>query len=161
MKRKTLAALLAFVMAFTMGCGVIESLIGGGSGAGTVANLWPDVPALDGATKADLQLPAAAKLFIQAAFQGRLEFIAYTTAKTPQEAQAFYTNERMQAAGWNAEAGGCANAPATTADAAFCMFGKKEDSKETGLILFMTPDEEKKNTQVFYVRVDVTSTPTP
>jgi hypothetical protein len=148
-------------MVATPGCGVVDSLIGGGSAAGTVSNLWPDVPPLDGAAKADLQLPAAAKLLIQAAFQGRLEFIAYTSSKTIAEVQAFYTNERMQAAGWSSEAGGCSNAPATMADAGICMFSRKDNNKDIGLILFMTPDEKTKLNQLFYVRIDVTTTPTP
>lgn len=161
MKRKTLAVLLSVTMLFTMSCGIIDSLLGGG-GAGTVASLWPDVPPLDGAAKADLQLPAAAKIFIQAAFQGKLEFIAYATAKSPQDVQTFYSNERMQSAGWNAEAGGCANTGATGAvNAAFCLFGKKESGRDIGLVIAVTQDEKTKQTQIFYVRIDITSTPTP
>jgi len=161
MNRKLLAVILGVAMMFTGACGAIQSLIGGG-GSGTVGSLWPDVPALDGAAKADLQLPPAAMLFIQAAMQGKLDFVAYTTSKSPQEVQAFYTNERMQAAGWNGDTAGCSDtAAASTLNATFCIFGKKENGKDIGLVIFVTQDDKKKDTQIFYVRIDVTSTPQP
>ena len=111
---------------------------------------------------ADLQLPAATRLFVQAAFQGKLEFISYTATKTPQEVQSFYTKERMQASSWNSDAGGCTDASSSgVANAAFCFFGKKEGGKDIGLAIVITQNDQKTQTQIFYVRIDITVTPTP
>ena len=150
------------IMSLSMtSCGAVDSLLGG-STAGTVTDLWSDVPPLDGATKANLQLPAASRLIIQAVFQGKLEFISYTATRTPQDVQSFYTKERMQASGWNSDAGGCVDASSTgVANAAFCFFGKKEGSKDIGLAIVITQNEQKTQTQIFYARIDVSTTPTP
>ena len=161
MIHKLLAAVLAAAMLSTASCGAVETLIGSG-GAGTVGNLWPDVPPLDGATKADLQLPPTARLLIQALMQGRLDFIAYTTDKSPQDVEAFYTRERMWSAGWTADTTGCTTTASTGAvDATFCSFGKRENGKDIGLVIFVNREDAQKPTQVFYVRVDVTATPAP
>lgn len=162
MTRYTVALSLTVMMFMTMACGVVNSLIGGN--AGTTSSLWPDVPAFGGATKANLDLPLAAKLVVQAAFQGKLEFIAFTTTKTPQDVQAFYTADRMKATGWTTDSGGCtASSPSsgTTAGGAFCFFGKKDGGKEYGLAIIAAQDDKSKQTQIFYVRIDITSTPTP
>ncbi len=159
--RAMLVSLAAMVLLMAPGCGAVDSLLGGGS-AGTVPSLWSDVPPLEGATKADLQLPAATRIFIQAAFQGKLEFIAYTTAKTPQEVQQFYSRERMQSAGWNSDAGGCMDAASSgVANAAFCLFGKRQGNRDEGLVIVVSQNEQKTQTQIFYVRIDITATPTP
>ena len=158
--RLTLALILSLTMVVTMACGVLNTLTGGGSG--TAANLWSDVPPLDGATKAKLDLPLAARLVVQAVFQGKLEFISYTTGKTIQDVQAFYTPERMKQSGWTTDSGGCTSGSSTdTSQGSFCFFAKKEESKETGLVIVSAQDEKTKQTQIFYVRIDLTSTPTP
>ena len=161
MNRKMIAALLAVAMLFTLACGIVETLTGGG--ANSVSNLWPDVPLMDGASKADTDLPVPVKLAVQAVFQGRLEFTAYTSGKTPQDVQNFYTTERMQAAGWNSDAGGCsgANVSSGAVQGVLCFFGKKEEGKDLGLAIIATQDEKTKQTNIFYVRIDVTSTPAP
>ncbi|MCS7060722.1 MAG: hypothetical protein RMN25_06100 [Anaerolineae bacterium] len=160
-KAIVLSVAMVIVVLTTASCGAVDSLLGGSS-AGTVSTLWADVPPFDGATKADLQLPAASRIFIQAAFQGKLEFIAYTTTKAPQEVQRFYSRERMQAAGWNSDAGGCADAGMTgAANAAFCLFGKRQGNRDEGLVIVIAQDDQKQQTQIFYVRVDITATPTP
>jgi hypothetical protein len=162
MTRYTLALTLAVMMSMTMACGVVNSLIGGS--AGTTGSLWPDVPAFSGATKANLDLPLAAKLVVQTAFQGKLEFIAFTTTSSPQAVQAFYTADRMKATGWTTDTNGCtATSPSsdTSAGGALCFFGKKDGAKEYGLAIVAAQDDKTKATQIFYVRIDITSTPTP
>lgn len=158
MKPKLLAVFLAMVMAMTMGCGAVNSLLGG-SNAGTVENLWPDVPPMPGMTKAKLDLPLPARLLIQGVFQGKLDFIAYTTASTPKDIQAYYTKERMTSAGWNADAGGCLGdtaAGSSAAQGAVCFFNKKEAGKDLGLAIFVTYDDKTRQTQTFYTRIDLT-----
>ena len=160
MKRKTIAVLLSVAMFLTMACGILNNLTGGG--AGTTANLWPDVPAFEGATKADLDLPLPAKLAVQAMFQGKLEFIAYTTSKTPQDVVNFYTADRMKASGWTTESVGCTgDTSGSSNQGAFCFYGKNEEGKDIGLAIVVTQDDKTKQSQIFYVRIDVTPTPTP
>jgi hypothetical protein len=161
MKRNTLAVLLSIAMLLTMACGVVNTLTGGGSG--TTTSLWSDVPPFEGATKANLDLPLAAKLAVQAAFQGKLEFIAFTTTKGTQDVVNFYTADRMKSSGWTTESAGCTSGSTSTDSnqGAFCFYGKKEDAKETGLVIVVAQDDKTKQTQIFYVRIDVTPTPTP
>ncbi len=165
MKRKTIAIMLSVAMVLTLGCGALNVLTGGTSG--TVGSLWPDVPPFTGATKANLDLPLAAKLAVQAMFQGKLEFIAYTTNKTSQDVQAFYTADRMKASGWDtSETGGCTGSSTDSSSqvqgaGAFCFFGKQAAGKDIGLAIIVAQDDKTKQTQIFYVRIDVTPTPTP
>ena len=160
MKRKSLAVLLSVAMLLTMACGILNSL--GGGNAGSTTNLWSDVPPFEGATKANLDLPLTAKLAVQAAFQGKLQFIAFTTSRGTQDVVDFYTAERMKSSGWTNDSAGCTtgNTSNTGNPGAFCFYGKKEDGKETGLVIVVTQDEKTKQTQIFYVRIDVTPTAT-
>ena len=170
-RRKTLAVLLSVTMFLTMACGIVNTLTGlAGGGPGTVSDLWSDVPPIDGATKANLDLPLPAKAMIQTMFQGKLAFIAYTTGKSAQDVQNFYTADRMKAAGWNSDAGGClgSNLPGistpdatSTSGGALCFFGKQEEGKDIGLAIVIAQDDKTKQTQLYYVRIDVTPTPTP
>ena len=162
MKKASIAFALCVAMFLTAACGIINTLTCGG-GPGTVSTLWADVPAFTGASKANLDLPLPAKLAVQGVFQGKLDFISYTTGSPMQDVQNFYSAERMQATGWNAESGGCTgNASANPLpQGAFCFFGKKEEGKDIGLAIVITQDDKTRQTQIFYVRIDVTTTPTP
>lgn len=165
MKNK-LVCLIAASLILLGGCSFL-----GGSNAGTVDALWADVPKMDGLTNAKLDLPLAARLGIQAVFQGRFDFIAFTTTKTPKDAQAFYTKERMATTGWKSDAGGCLGdtsggsvGASAASQGAVCFFNKKEGAKDLGLAIFINVDDKTKQTQLFFVRVDVsggTTTPAP
>jgi hypothetical protein len=165
-KQKIIAMLLAATMLFTMACGALNTVtnLATGGGAGTVSDLWSDVPPMDGATKADLQLPVFATLLIKTMAQGKADFIAYTIAKTADDVGKFYTPELMKANGW--EAVGGTNACNTMKDDkgngfTMCSFSKKSDGKENILAIIAAPDEATKKTSIFYVRIDTSSTPTP
>jgi hypothetical protein len=152
----TLLGLLIGALVFTTACGMVNTLLGASTSAGTVSELWDDVPRLDGLEKANLEMPLAARLAIQAITQGRINFISFTTSKTPQEVQAFYTQERMQAAGWNAsDTTGCIGGEDdTTSEAAICMFGKETDGRNELLAIVVARDAESQETQLFFARVD-------
>nr|MBA3443028.1 hypothetical protein [Pyrinomonadaceae bacterium] len=142
----------------------VETLTGNES-AGTVNSLWPDVPPFEGATKADLAIPLGARLMIRAAMQGKVNFIAFTTAKSAQEVQNFYTKERMKSAGWRASEKGCiGDTEDQQSQGAVCFFSRKDGSKEEGLAIVLAQDEKTKQTDIYYARVDVTesvATPSP
>lgn len=163
MKKKLIVPIaLVMTLLFTTGCGLIGSLIGGGSSAGA---LWSDVPPMDGATiNKDLQLPTFARLAVQAMAQGNLEFVAYVTPKTPQEVADFYTVERMQAAGWTSSGGGGCQASSDNSGSGaggFCAFTKKENNKETVLAIIIAKDDKSTQTQIFYIRAQSNATATP
>jgi hypothetical protein len=155
--RWMLLGILAAAMLFTMACGMINTLMSGRS-SGTVANLWSDVPPIEGASKADLEFPLAARLMVQLFAQGRMNFISYTSSKTPQEIQSFYTKERMAQSGWNSEdAPGCvADTGSDQSLAGVCFFGRQDGATQEGLAIVMAIDEETQQTQIFYARIDVT-----
>ena len=164
--RKSVALVLALAMFLTMSCGIVNTLIGGS--AGTTDALWSDVPAFPGSTKANLDLPLAMKLIVQAAFQGKIEFIAFTTPKTPAEIQAFYSKESMKSKGWTSDTNGCSisnssgsGTPRSTSSGTLCLFGKKDGGKNYGLAIIAAQDDKTKATQIFFVRIDLTTTPTP
>ena len=68
----------------------------GGSKAGTVSSLWPDVPAFAGAQKADLEIPLGARLALRAMMQGKVNFIAFTTDKSAEEVKGFYSKRQRR-----------------------------------------------------------------
>lgn len=163
MIRRTLVmAVLCATMAFTLGCGFLSNLIGGGGGGGTVSNLWSDVPAFPGTTKADLEMPLVAKIAIQAMFQGKLDFIAFTTNQGADSVVNFYTAERMQGSGWTSESGGCQGSTGNEgAQGAICFFTKKEGQTNHGLAIFVAQDEKTNLTNLFFARINMANTPTP
>jgi uncharacterized protein YceK len=164
-----LAALLSAVMAVTSGCGAVTSLVGG-SGGTKATTMWADVPAVDGAVQSNVDLPLpirlAMKAFITAAANSdssntakleNFDFIAYTTAKTPEEIKSFYTTEMMAGQGWNLQdQPGCAGGDAATAAVAgaFCLFGRDDGGKQAALIIVAAQDDASKETQLWYARFD-------
>ena len=161
--RNTILVLLLAVTACSS-CRMIDTLSGSGK-AGTVNSLWPDVPPIAGATKADLALPLGARLAIRAAMQGKVSFIAFSTEQTPQEVQNFYTRERMKAAGWTAAERGCiSDTEDKESQGAVCLFDHQSGSKKEGLAIVLAQDEKSKQTDIFYARIDLTeseATPSP
>ncbi len=160
MKSSTSILALILVLAVALSCKFAETLTGGGK-AGTVSSLWPDVPPLEGATKADLEIPLAARLMIRAMMQGKINFIAFMTDQSAPEVQAFYSNERMKAAGWTPSDKGCiGDTDDKETHGAICVFKRKDGTKEEGLAIVVAQDEKTKKTEVFYVRIDMTQ-PSP
>jgi hypothetical protein len=159
---KTSTSLLALILIVAVGisCGLAERFAGDPK-AGTVSTLWSDVPPLPGATKADLEIPLGPRLVIRAMMQGKINFIAFMTDQSAPNVQAFYSNERMKAAGWTPGDKGCVG---DTEDkdnhGAVCFFKRKDGTKEEGLAIVVAQDEKTKQTEIFYVRIDMTE-PTP
>ncbi len=178
MKTKLYAAFAALAIFFgLLGCGIIDQVLNnavggaiGGAKGNTVSNLWSDVPPIQGAQKLSLDLPLTAQLMIQALIktsassQGgnidSFDWIAFSTSQTPQQVAAFYTSQRMQAAGWKLDKDqpGCVSGSDTSGiGGAFCAFAKgKGTTSEKGAILFIVPvqDDQTKQTQVYYVRLE-------
>lgn len=156
MRKTDLLFMLGAILVVTLSCRMVETLTGNES-AGTVNTLWPDVPPMEGATRADLAIPLGARLLIRAAMQGKVNFISFTTSKTAQEVQDFYSKQRMKSAGWTASEKGCvSDTEDKQSQGAVCLFNRKDQAKKEGLAIVMAQDEKTKQTDIFYARVDLT-----
>ena len=151
---------LALITSVALACGLAKTLTGDPK-AGTVSNLWPDVPPFPGATKADLEMPLGARLALRAFMRGKINFIAFTTDQSTPDVQAFYSNERMKASGWTASDKGCvADSDDKDHHGAYCFFKRKDREPEEGLGIMMGQDDKTKKTEIFYVRIELPE-PTP
>lgn len=157
---------LCVTMIFTMACGIVNSMLGLTNSAGTVGELWPDVPPLEGASKADLEMPLAFQLMIKAMTQGGVNYIAFTTPQTPDDIKNFYTADLMQANGWKTvdmegnQTGeqSCVGDQSDANNAgAVCLFSKEEGQNQTLLAIVIAQNAETKQTDVFYARVEGTA----
>jgi hypothetical protein len=169
MKTRYLIPLLLGALLFTMGCGMVNALLNQAVPSGSVAaDLWPDVPRIDGLTKTNLEMPLAIRLLMQATIKGvmasagdsnaSMQFVAFTTAKTTDDLGAFYTQERMQQAGWNVkDMPGCTTetggTPGAAGVGALCLFAREDGDKGTFLAVIGTLDDKTKQTDVFYARL--------
>jgi hypothetical protein len=157
---KASASLLALILILgvAISCKLSERLAGD-KNAGTVSELWPDVPPLQGATKAELEIPLGVRLLIRGMSQGKVNFISFRTDKSAQEVKDFYSNDRMKAAGWNANDKGCTGDSEDSKNhGALCLFSRKGGGKEEGLAIFVAQDEKLPETNIFYARIDTTNT---
>lgn len=146
-----------------------ESKVVGGGNVTTASSMWPDVPVMDGMKKGDISLPLPAKLAIQAYLNangksgGAMDFISFTTDQTPEAVTAFYTVDKMKAAGWNdTDTPGCVSGQGQDSSASsggICFFAKKtaDSNKGTLLAIFVTKENQTGATQVFFMRVDGTN----
>jgi len=181
MKKQFQFLALAFVAVIALlGCGLTDQLVAntvGGAKGNTVSNLWSDVPPIPGAQKQNIDLPITVQLAIQGLIKAgaasnevqldQFDWIAYSTTQTPQQVGAFYSKEKMTAAGWNAkDAGGCSIGGDANGGGGICAFGKGKataNEKGSGLFIILAQDDKTKQTQVYFVRLEgivITATPT-
>jgi hypothetical protein len=127
----------------------------------SVAQLWSDVPPLEGMTRSQqaempLALRAIARPFLDALMRGLNNGkdaghwdVAYfmSSGKTTHDVEAFYVPARMAKYGWQQQ-GGCASVSGTS----FCSFQKHEGDKATGLLIVAADDPEHKATALYYLR---------
>jgi hypothetical protein len=160
---------LLVVMLASSACDIAGRLLPGGNSR-KVGELWSDVPAMPGLSKASTDMPIPVRLAVQAYFQaagegtGSIDFIAFTTSQTPADVQAFYTRERMVAAGWNGtDAPGCVADPSgTMPGGAVCIFGKQSAGGATTMLAVVTSvDDKAKLSNVYFSRIDLKAKPTP
>ncbi len=153
------ASLLALILIFgvAISCKLSERLAGD-KNAGTVSELWPDVPPFQGATKAEIEIPLGMRLLIRGMTQGKVNFISFRTDKPAQEVKDFYSVDRMRAAGWIANDKGCTgDTEDTTNHGALCLFSRKNNGKDEALAIIVAQDEKLPDTNIFYARVDTTN----
>jgi hypothetical protein len=144
----------------------VEKELGANSGS-KVAELWSDVPRMDGMDQSQqIEMPVGLKIIAGKMLDGMMrgvnngkdaghwDWAAFSVkGKTPADVQSFYTSERMSEHGWKSE-GGCTNMPAGTGSdqASFCAFTKQEGQKGTGLIMIAADDKESQAVSIFFIR---------
>jgi hypothetical protein len=168
MKAAGLMLALAATLVFTAACGQMIGNLTGGRAPATAGALWADVPPFPGARQSEIDMPLAIRLLIQTYVKSAsngdadLNYVFFMTDKTPVEASGFYTKERMAGAGWNTpDNPGCnGEQSGVIGDGALCFFGRRDGGRETVLMLIFTRDAESKQTQLFYVRMSGSATPT-
>ncbi len=91
----------------SLGCGLIDRVAGGETAFTNASELWSDVPRMEGLTPSEMEMPLYVKLLIRTAMSqilaggtGGADWIVFSTDKTSEDVQGFYTNERMAQNGW-------------------------------------------------------------
>jgi hypothetical protein len=126
-----------------------------------VAQLWSDVPPMEGMTQSQqtempLALRAVARPFLDALMRGLNNGqeaghwdVAYfmLNGKTTRDVEGFYVPTRMGKHGWQQQ-GGCAK----MSQATFCSFQRQESDKRTGLLIIAADDQEHKATVLYFIR---------
>jgi hypothetical protein len=171
MNRILTGAFLTTLMLASAACGAINTLTGGSSNMTTVAELWSDVPRMDAMTASKMEMPLYAKVLMRTALnqitgEGKNsgDWIVFATTKTPGDVKNFYTNARMTAKGWEASdkstclSGSDQGIPQV---GVFCVFIKHQTGKDIGLMIIAGQDDQTKQTNVLFIRVEGTVTPTP
>jgi len=178
--------LLAFFMLVTMACAcgltdkIISQATGGDQNFQSTSTLWSDVPQMDGTELSPMEdMPPFVKLAMRFALgnlgklnnagedqtTGNVDWIAFVTDKTPEDVQAFYTNDLMTSNGWDPNDTPCISGSAggsTSTDAGMvCIFQKTQAGTGSQLVIITGEDPQTKKTNVFFLRLEELSTPVP
>jgi len=175
----TRKSLVVFVLVLAvMSCSPLSQIAGkaidqvaAGSGFTVAGSLWPDVPKMDGLTDdPNLDVPVYVRLYVQTALkaasggEGGVDWIGFTTDKSPADIQAFYTLDRMRSQGWDTDSGiPCfSGSDQGVSDVgAICLFTKQESNNQTIVAIMAASDSSSNKTDVFFLRLTAQTTPTP
>lgn len=176
------AAVLALFVLLSLACGLLDTAVNKAVDSNNnftkTASLWSDVPQMDGLKPSELEsMPPFLKLALRFILgnlgklnpQGQdqttanIDWVAFTTDKTPDDVSGFYTNERMVASGWD-DAGQDSTCVSGSESGysqigVFCVFVKQKEN--TQLVLVAAPDEQSGQTTVFFLRLQTFVMPTP
>jgi hypothetical protein len=170
MNKKTFLPALILLVFFSISCGLFDSVRqvvsgSGGEAEGAVADLWEDVPLMDGLAKSELNLPLPVKIAAQAFIRslskngGAMNYAAFTTStRTAEDITNYYNPDLMAQSGWNnPDQPGCTMAETENAQGkgGACFF-MKEGADRIGSILgiVIAEDTSTNLTNVFFIRVD-------
>jgi len=139
-----------------------------------VGDLWSDVPRMEGLAPSEAEMPAFVKILMRTALNDLWRFnkenedrtpssgdwVAFATTKSPDDVRGFYTNQRMTSFGsWEASKNStCLNGSEHGFSGVGCVFKKIANNRGIGLLIVAAPDTEKKQTHVFFVRVETDET---
>ncbi len=181
MKRKLMLVVIAVLVSVSIACGAINTatskLIDGNSNLTVASQLWSDVPKMDGLTPSQMEMPLGVKLVMRTVLgnlghlnkegedktTGNIDWIVFTTTKTPDDVRNFYSNARMAAQGWETgkqEQCLSGSEQGMAQIGVLCVYQKRAGTKETGLAIIAVSDEQTKQTDVFFLRLEAAGTPT-
>ncbi len=186
MNKSIITALIAVLALAAVSCSAVNTAVNsaanqvvGGTNNMTVASqLWPDVPKMDSLAPSQMDMPLPVKLIMRAALgnlgrlnkagedqtTGNIDWIVFTTSKTSDDVKNFFTAARMTVQGWEASkdftcVSGSEQGVAQVG--VFCVFQKQAASQTTELLIVAAPDDQTKQTNLFFLRLEVAGTPTP
>ncbi|HEX6728991.1 MAG TPA: hypothetical protein VF074_03225 [Pyrinomonadaceae bacterium] len=154
---------------------MVQKLTGADQNLKKVGELWSDVPRMEGFSSSEAEMPIYVKLLMRTVLNNlyRLnnenedrtpstgDWAVFTTTKSPNDVKAFYSNERMTGFGaWEASKNStCLNGNDYGFSGVACVFKKEANNRGIGLLIVAAHDEKKKQSNVFFVRVE-TENPT-
>lgn len=180
MKRTIFAAILAVSLSTALACGALNlgNLAGAGGQYTTAAQLWSDIPPMNGLTPSQLsEIPLPLKLVLRTILgnlgrlnpqgqdqtTGNIDWIAFNSSGTPDDVTNFYTPDRMAASGWDkSDQSTCLNGSdqGNPQVGVICVFTKTQGAQQTSLAIIASEDANTKQTTVFFLRLEQAITPT-
>lgn len=156
--------------------GYAEKAINSSGGMNQIADLWSDVPRMDGMTKShQVDMPVSLKILARPVLDtmmrgvndgkeaGHWDWTGFSIGgKTPSDVQEFYTPSRMSQYGDWQQQGGCTGAPGASAgQISFCAFEKNQKNKTTGLLIIAADDKEHSAVSIFFIRQEAQEAQSP
>jgi hypothetical protein len=148
-----------------------------GDDVGRTNQLWTDVPQMDGLAISDMEMPIPMKIVMRTVLNNLWrankenedrtpvsgDWIVFTTNATPEDIQNYYTNERMTSFGqWEpSKERSCLDGKAKGIEGVLCVFQKVSNKRELGLAIIAKRDDETKQTNVFFLRLEQDAEPSP
>jgi len=178
------ALAVAVLMTAVLGCSrITEKVLTPNENFTRTAKLWDDVPQMDGMEHSeDMELPLAARLLIKFALNNLWranddksptnapisgDWIAYTTKASTDDIQNFYSKDKMSSFGqWDTDKGSsCVNGKQGQQQApsggAICVYKKVVNEHATLVAVIAIEDKEKKQTDLFFLRLEKDVPPSP
>jgi hypothetical protein len=181
--KKYLVGLFTLFILTSLACGLVDFAVNkatGGDNMQTVASLWSDVPKMDGLEASQMDMPPLVKVAVrliignmgrlnpqgQDQTTGMIDWIVFTSDKTPEDVQNFYTSDLMTMApnSWDASENPPCVSGSTQGAAqvgVICAFTKTQDGKNVQLAILTAEDEKTKKNNVFFLRLEENATAVP
>ncbi len=179
--KKYLIGLFVLLILTSLACGMLDTVVNkatGGDNLQTVTSLWSDVPQMDGLEPSQIDMPPFVKLAVRLVIgnmgklnpegqdqtTGTINWIVFTSSKTPEDVQNYYTNDLMKSNGWDSSEGSPCVSGSTQGAAqvgVICAFTKTQDGKNVQLAILTAEDEQSKKNNVFFLRLEENATPVP
>jgi hypothetical protein len=171
MKKYASALAIVVLVLAVLSCSLINRFTSVGVDNLTRTNeLWPDVPKMDGLDHSEMEMPLPVKLLMRTMLNNMYklnkngedktpvsgDWVVFSTTKSPQDVQAFYTNDRMTSFGnWEtSKQQTCYDGTDKGYPGVLCGFKKVENGKEYELLILAGKEDKKNVTDVFYLRLE-------
>jgi hypothetical protein len=175
MKQTGFGVILILVLPVILACGVLDTVtntVTGGESYSPAAELWSDVPRMDGLTPSELEdIPLPVKLIMRTVLgnlgrlnpegedqtTGSIDWISFNLSGAPADVGSFYTPDLMTANGWeHTDNSTCVSASqqGMPQGGVFCVFQKNQGGTETQLAIIATQEDASKPTGVFFLRLE-------